>query len=69
MTTIRSELRRGPDNEPEIWANLGDILDWLDDLPNHTDHQVAAEVAVSIREMLFSSVATADLVQKDSQSK
>jgi hypothetical protein len=40
MPTIRSELRV-EDDKPEIWANLGDILDWLQTLPEHTQHQIA----------------------------
>ncbi len=28
MVTIRNELRQNEQGEPEVWANLGDILDW-----------------------------------------
>ena len=30
MVSIHSEMRVTPEGEPEVWANLGDILDWLD---------------------------------------
>ncbi|HEV7567180.1 MAG TPA: hypothetical protein VGO31_14620 [Microbacteriaceae bacterium] len=60
---IRSDLRAGEGTEPEIWANVGDILDWLDTLPQHTDNRVVAAVSTEIREMLFSAVANAELVE------
>jgi hypothetical protein len=65
MTTIRSEMRVEEEGEPEIWANLGDVLDWLQTLPGLTDHRVAGAVALEIKEMLLASVTNAELVQKD----
>jgi hypothetical protein len=53
---IRGEMR-APENtdsgEPELWVNLGDVLTWLDDLPNHTQFQVAVDVAGEIRQALY----------------
>jgi hypothetical protein len=62
MVTIRSELRE-VDGEPEIWTNLGDILEWLDSLPEQTNNRVAAAVAGEIREMLFNTVENAEVAQ------
>ena len=63
MVTIRSELRE-VDGEPQVWTNLGDILDWLDSLPEQTNYQVAADVTREIREMLFGAVENAEVVQR-----
>jgi len=48
MAEIRGELR-GDENEPEIWVNLGDVVDWLDALPEQTSNPIAAETAQQIR--------------------
>lgn len=64
MVTLRSELRE-VDGEPEVWANLGDILEWLDLLPELTNNRIAADVAAEIREMLFAGVKNADFVPRD----
>ena len=34
MAVIRSEIRKNEQGEGEIWANLGDILDWLNTTGN-----------------------------------
>jgi hypothetical protein len=44
-----------------LWANLGDILTWLDSLPAQSDNRIAAAVAEEIRQMLFESVSNAEL--------
>ncbi len=64
MDKIRSELREGENGEPEVWTNLGDLLTWLDSLPEKTDNRIAAAVTMEIREMLFNMVGDAELVQK-----
>jgi hypothetical protein len=61
---IRSELREGSNGEPEVWANLGDVLTWLDSLPSLTSNRIAASVALEIRDMLFDSVANAEPVRE-----
>ena len=53
MHVIRHELRENDEGEPEVWTNLGDVLNWLDRLPEHTDHRIAAAVAAEIRPILF----------------
>jgi hypothetical protein len=58
------ERTREVEGEPEIWTNLGDVLHWLDSLPEHTNHRIAAEVALEIREMLFNSVKNAEFVTR-----
>jgi hypothetical protein len=61
MVTIRSEFRPPlPGGEPDLWANLGDILTWLDSLPAETDNRIAAAVSQEIRQMLFESVKGAE---------
>lgn len=61
---IRNEMRVNDDGEPEVWTNLGDLLDWLADLPNHARINIAAGVALEIREMLLQQFDTAEVVQK-----
>jgi hypothetical protein len=63
MATIRSELRQNEQGEPEVWANLGDILDWLDTLPQHSNHPAAAGVALEIKQMLLDQFGNATVVQ------
>lgn len=63
MITIRSELRE-VDGEPEVWTNLGDVLLWLAELPEHTDNRIAAAVTQEIREMLFGAVKNAELIPR-----
>lgn len=65
MATINSEMRTGPGGEPEVWANLGDILDWLDSLPTQTNNQIAEAVAMEIRQMLFGAVENAQVIVKE----
>jgi hypothetical protein len=57
--TIRNEMRVDENGEPEIWTNLGDLLDWLQTLPEQTAHRVAGNVALEIREMLLDQVTSA----------
>ena len=57
--TIHSELRV-TNGEPEVWANLGDIVDWLETLPQHTDNRIAADVALEIKQMLMNAVEGAE---------
>jgi hypothetical protein len=64
VVTINQEMREGPNGEPEVWANLGDILDWLDTLPALSNDRIAAAVAMEIRERLFESVKNAQLITK-----
>jgi hypothetical protein len=65
VVSIRSEMRIGADGEPELLANLGDILDWLDTLPARTDNRIAAAVAYEIRKMLFESVDEAERIAEE----
>lgn len=61
---IRSELRKDERGEPEIWTNLGDILDWLETLPSQTGSPVAASVALDIKRMLMEHIRDAQVVPK-----
>jgi hypothetical protein len=61
MAVIRNELRQTEQGEPEVWANLGDILDWLDTLPSQTSHPAAAGVALEIKQMLLDAVGNAEV--------
>jgi hypothetical protein len=63
MATIRNELRRNEHGEPEVWANLGDILDWLDTLPQHSNHPAAAGAAMEIKQILLAQFSNATVVQ------
>jgi hypothetical protein len=65
MVTIRNEMRMGVDGEPEVWTNLGDVLEWLDTLPENTHNRVAAATALEIRQMLLDQVTNAPLVRKE----
>jgi hypothetical protein len=62
MTKMRSELRV-VDDKPEVWTNLGDILDWLQELPTHSKTPIAAGVALEIRQLLLDSVDNAEMIQ------
>jgi hypothetical protein len=53
---IRNEIRLNDQGEAEVWANLGDILGWLDTLPEHTSHPVAAGTALEIRQILLQQI-------------
>jgi len=64
VVSIHSEMRVTPEGEPEVWANLGDILDWLDTLPENTSNRIAGAVASEIRQMLFESVDHAEVITK-----
>jgi hypothetical protein len=60
MVTIRNEMRI-VDGEPEIWANLGDVVDWLQELPQQRmTRPVAGAVALEIKQMLLDSVSNAE---------
>lgn len=51
--TIRNEIRMNNQGEGEVWTNLGDILDWLEELPSHSNHPVAAGAALEIKQALL----------------
>lgn len=55
--TIRNEIRKS--EQGEVWANLGDILDWLDTLPSQTASPAAAGAALEIKEMLMRQFSSA----------
>jgi hypothetical protein len=59
VTTIRNEIRKNDQGEPEVWMNFGDLLDWLDTLPTHAKHPVAAGASQDIKKMLLDEFATA----------
>jgi len=59
---IRNELRKNDAGEPEVWTNLGDLLDWLETLPTHTQSPIAAGTALEIKRMLLESFENAELV-------
>jgi hypothetical protein len=63
MATIRNELRQKEQGEPEVWANLGDILDWLGTLPSNANHPAAAGAALEIKQMLLDQFGNATVVQ------
>jgi hypothetical protein len=50
---IRNEIRQNEQGDGEVWANLGDVLDWLDTLPSHSNHPAAAGAALEIKQMLL----------------
>ncbi len=64
---IRSELRTNDQGEPEIWTNLGDVLDWLETLPGNTPSPVAGSVALEIKRMLLEQIPNAKVVPKDTE--
>jgi len=51
--TIRNHIRQNDQGEAEVWVNLTDILDWLNTLPEHSNHPAAAGAALEIKEMLL----------------
>jgi hypothetical protein len=57
--TIRNEIRKNDQGEGEVWANLGDILDWLDTLPAEATHPAAAGAAMEIKRMLLEQFSSA----------
>lgn len=63
MATIRNELRQNKQGEPEVWANLDDILDWLGTLPSNTNHPAAAGAAMEIKQMLLDQFGNATVVK------
>jgi hypothetical protein len=65
MATIRNELRQNEQGEPEVWANLGDILDWLGTLPSNANHPAAAGAALEIKQMLLDQFGNATVVQSE----
>jgi hypothetical protein len=64
VVVIRTELRKTGEGEGETWANLGDILDWLDTVRAHTPSPVAGDVALAIKRRLLDAVGNAEVVQK-----
>jgi hypothetical protein len=65
MSTIRNELRQNEQGEPEVWANLGDILDWLGTLPSNANHPGPAGAALEIKQMLLDQFGNATVVQSE----
>jgi hypothetical protein len=63
MAVIRNELRQNEQGEPEVWANLGDILDWLDTLASPGSHPAGAKAALEIKQMLLEQFSNATVVQ------
>lgn len=61
--TIRSEMRLNDQGAPEMWSNLGDILDWLEELPALTDNRIAGAAALEIRQALLDSFDDAEPAQ------
>jgi hypothetical protein len=59
MVVIRNEIRKNDQGEGEVWANLGDILDWLDSLPAATSSPAAAGAALEIKQMLLEQFGNA----------
>jgi hypothetical protein len=53
MVVIRNEIRKNEQGDVEVWANLGDILDWLDSLPSATSSPAAAGAATEIKRTLL----------------
>jgi hypothetical protein len=43
----------------DVWVRVGDVLDWLEDLPNQTPSVAAAGAALEIRQMLVDAVSDA----------
>ncbi|MGA9874250.1 MAG: hypothetical protein WBQ21_00385 [Solirubrobacteraceae bacterium] len=62
MAVIRNELRQNEQGEPEVWANLGDILGWLDALASPASHPAGAKAALEIKQMLLEQFGNAVLV-------
>lgn len=62
MATIRNGLRQSDQGEPEVWANLGDILDWLDTLASPGSHPAGAKAALEIKQMLLEQFGNAKVV-------
>jgi hypothetical protein len=62
---IRNELRQNEQGEPEVWANLGDILGWLDTLASPGSHPAGAKAAFEIKQMLLEQFGNATVVQAD----
>ncbi len=63
MPVIRNELRQNELGEPEVWTNLGDILDWLDKLISEAVTPTAAGVTQEIRNALFEQFGSAPVYQ------
>jgi hypothetical protein len=65
---IRNHIRQNEQGEAEVWANLTDILDWLDTLPSASNHPAAAGAALEIKQMLltqFDAAVTQALADAD----
>jgi hypothetical protein len=63
VATIRNHLRQNEQGEPEVWANLGDILDWLDTLASPGNHPAGAKAALEIKQILLEQFSNATVVQ------
>jgi hypothetical protein len=63
VATIRNHLRQNEPGEPEVWANLGDILDWLDTLASPGNHPAGTKAALEIKQMLLEQLSNATVVQ------
>lgn len=63
MAVIRNHLRQNEQGEPEVWANLGDILDWLDTLASPGNHPAGAKAALEIKQMLLDQFSNATVVR------
>jgi hypothetical protein len=64
MAVIRNELRQNEQGEPEVWANLGDILDWLDTLASQAVVPAAAGVTLEIKNALLEQFSNATVVRR-----
>ncbi len=64
MAVIRNELRKNEQGEPEVWANLGDILDWLDTLVSQAVVPAAAGVTLEIKNALLEQFSNATVVRR-----
>jgi hypothetical protein len=67
MAVIRNELRQSEQGDPEVWANLGDILDWLDTLASPGSHPAGAKAALEIKQMLLEQLTNAAVLQASEQ--
>lgn len=64
VAVIRNELRKNEQGEPEVWANLGDILDWLDTLVSQAVVPAAAGVTLEIKNALLEQFSNATVVRR-----
>jgi hypothetical protein len=62
---IRNKLLLNDEGKPEVWTNLGDVLDWLQTLPEHAGSPIAAGAAIEIKGMLLEQFTDADIASED----